>query len=143
MASREDLKRYIKFVREDLLRNPNHKSISEKYLNRLEEEVLAEVTADPVSAPVGAGIPTPAIPTPAMPQLLKFPPGTPWWVYLIALMIPALLGGGAGFAGFSFTTATEVDDKLEEHIDDFDDLQYNILLLCEAQGIRCKGVDED
>ena len=79
-------------------------------------------------------------PTPYM-TIPKFPPGTPWWVYLAALMLPALFGGGLSVAGVSFTTANEVDVKLEAHIDQFDDLQYNILLLCEAQGIRCKDVD--
>ena len=80
----------------------------------------------------------PTSPTPTM-TFPKFPPGTPWWVYIIALSVPAIFGGGLS-AGISFTTAKDVDAKLEAHIDEFDDLEYNILLLCEAQGIRCKGL---
>lgn len=82
------------------------------------------------------------VPVPIPAGFPKLPPGTPMWVYFAFIMGPMLLGGGVSFFGVTFTSATDVNNKLEEHLDDFDDLQYNILLLCEANGIKCKGIDD-
>jgi len=53
----------------------------------------------------------PSMKTPAIPTL---PPGTPWWGYLLAALIPVVIGGGS-FLGFSFVSASEVKAQLEEH----------------------------
>lgn len=85
--------------------------------------------------------------TPQVSGFPQFPPGTPWWVYLIAVVAPLLTGGGI-VGGIQFVSAADVQSDLEEHeekaaeelseLDDrLNDMNYNILRLCEAQDVKC------